>query len=133
AREVGVAGARPGDLLTGRRRRPGIHGLAPVLEIAVADAEREWGPRGAAAPEAGQHLDCVLLDLHAPAAAVAHLAPRKVAVDGRTVELEPGRQAIQDGDQRGSVRLASAQVTQTGHGRLLLAERPGAIEDARGD
>ena len=51
-------------------------------------------------------VDLVLLDLHPPAAAVAELAPREVAVERVAVELEPGRKAFDDAGQAGAVRLA---------------------------
>ena len=57
-------------------------------------------------PEPGEHLDLVLLELLARAAAVALLAPAEVGVDRRPVELEPGRQPGEDRDERRAVRLA---------------------------
>ena len=49
--------------------------------------------------DAGGHLGAVLLDLHAPAAAVAELAPGEVAVDVLGAQLEAGGQALDDGGE----------------------------------
>jgi hypothetical protein len=56
--------------------------------------------------EAGEHLDGVGLDLLARRAAVALLAAAEVGVDRLAVEHESRRQAGEDGDERGTVRLA---------------------------
>ena len=74
--------------------------------VAVADDERERCAERAAVPEAGEHLDLVLLELLARAAAVALLAPVEVGVDRSPVEREPRRQPGQDRDERRAVRLA---------------------------
>ena len=62
----------------------------------------------------GADLDRVALDLHPPAAAVAELAPRHVAVERLAVELEAGGQALDDRDQAGAVRFARGRETE-GH------------------
>ena len=53
--------------------------------------------------DAGRDLGGVLLDLHAPAAAVAELAPGHVAVDRLLIELEAGGQALDHAGQAGAV------------------------------
>ena len=68
---------------------------------------------------AGRDLGAVLLDLHAPAAPVAELAPGKVAVDVLGAQLQPGRKALDDRGQPGTVGLAGGYKAQ-GHGRLTL-------------
>ena len=64
----------------------------------------------------GADLDRVALDLHPPAAAVAELAAGHLAVDALAVELEPGRQALDDRDEPGAVRLAGGGEAKGGHG-----------------
>jgi hypothetical protein len=59
--------------------------------IAVANDERKRRAERPAMPEAGEHLDLVLLELLARAAAVPLLAPVEVSVDRRPVEQEAGR------------------------------------------
>src|SRR2546429_4332668 len=114
-----MAGTRPRDLLAAFRRRPRIHGFAQVVEIAIANTERQRRAGGLAAGQAGQHLDLILLDFHAAAAAVTHLAAAEIAVDAGAVERKAGRQAVDDGDQRRAVRLAGGQETQTWHRREI--------------
>ncbi len=73
-------------------------------------------PERASVPEAGEHLDPVLLELLARAAAVALLAPREICVDRVPVEDEPGGQPAEDPDESRAVRLSRGrelQVTQT--------------------
>ena len=101
AREVGVPGPRQVDLLDLCLHRPGVHPLLPVLVVAVDDPERDGTPEGAPMANAGGDLGAVLLDLHAPAAAVAELPAREVTVDVLGPELEARRQAL---DDRGEAR-----------------------------
>jgi hypothetical protein len=111
AGEVGVAGPRqrhrlcplPVRLALGR---PGAHPPRPVPVVAVADDERERRAERAPLPQPGEHLDLVGLDRLARAAAVALLAAAQVGVDLPALQLEPGRQARQDRDERRPVRLA---------------------------
>src|SRR5262249_35378165 len=77
ARQIRMSWSWTRDLLAARRRRPRIHGFAPVVEIAVANAERDGRPGGPAAAQARQHLDLIFLNLHATTAAVTHLAARE--------------------------------------------------------
>ena len=95
--------------------RPGVHPLLPVGVVAVGDEERDRAAQGAAVADAGADLDRVGLDLHPPAAAVAELAPRHVAVERLAVELEPGRHALDDRDQAGPVRLARGGEAERRH------------------
>ena len=79
--------------------------------------------------DAGADLDRVGLDLHPPAAAVAELAARHVAVERLAVELEPGGHALDDRDQPGAVRLAcgrEAEATHRGQGYMQALRRPRA-------
>src|SRR5439155_24469588 len=83
AGEVRVARPRPRDLLL-RGARLGSadrHRGLPVLPVAVGDLERDWAAERRTPPDAGENADLIALDLHAPAAPVAALAPRDVLVD----------------------------------------------------
>src|SRR5579884_1481712 len=53
----------------------GGHALAPVDPVAILDPQRNGRAQGVAVTHAGEDLDGVLLDLHAPAATIAALAP----------------------------------------------------------
>ena len=107
ADQVGVTGARQVDLVgLEALDRPRVHPLLPVGVVAVGDEDRDRAAQGAAVAHAGADLDRVGLDLHPPAAPVAELAPRHVAVERLAVELEPGRHALDDRDQARAVRLA---------------------------
>src|SRR4051794_28513831 len=61
------------------------------------------------------HLGAVALDLHPPAAAVAELAPREIAVHVLRAQLETGRKALYDCREAGAVRLAGGGEAD-GHG-----------------
>jgi len=74
--------------------------------ITISHQKRERRPERTAVAKAGDDLDAVLLELLARTAPVALLAACEIRVDRIAVELEPGRQAAQDPDQRGTVRLA---------------------------
>ena len=131
AGEVGVAGPRQRDrllALAGRLAlgRPGAHPPRPVLVVAVADDERQRRPERPPVPQAGEHLDAVLLDLLARAAPVALLPPREVGVDRVAVELEPGGQPGHDRDERGPVRLAGGFQSEA-HERESSAARMTSI------
>jgi hypothetical protein len=72
----------------------------------------------------------IALNLHAPAPAIALLAPPKFAVDKRLLHLHSGGQAGQEGDQRFAMRFSRCKVAQ--HKLLIvpdatgLAARPGS-------
>src|SRR4029078_3234632 len=82
-----------------------VHPLLPVRVVAVDDLERDRPAEGAAVAHAGRDLCAVALDLHPAPAAVAELAPGHVVVDRLAVELEPGRDALDDRGQSGAVAL----------------------------
>ena len=92
ADEVGVARPRQVHLGGLGLDRPRVHPLFPVGEVAVVDLERDRAAERAAVADAGGDVGAVGLDLHAPAAAVAELAAREVAVERLAVELR-GRRA----------------------------------------
>ena len=112
ADQVGVAGARQVDLGHLGLHRPRVHPLLPVGEVAVGDLQRDRPAERAPVAHAAGDLGAVALDLHAPAAPVAELAARHVAVDRLAVELEARGQALDDARQAGAVRLAGGDELQ---------------------
>ena len=124
AGQVGVARAREMHLGHVGLDGPGVHPLLPVLVVAVGDLEGDGAAERAAVADAGGDLGGVALDLHAPAAAVAELAPRHVVVDRLAVELEPGGQAFDDGGEAGPVALPGGDDAQR-HARKRIETPPG--------
>ena len=105
-------GPREVDLRHVGLDRPRVHPLLPVGEVAVGDRQRDRAAERAAVADAGGDLGGVALDLHPPAAAVAELAARHVAVDGLGVELEAGRQALDHAGQAGPVGFPGGDHAQ---------------------
>ena len=116
--EVGVAGTREVDLLDLRLDRPRVHPLRPVRVVAVGDRHRDRPAERAAVAHTRRRLGGVALDLHAPAAAVAELAARHVAVDRLAVEREARGQPFEHAGEAGAVRLPGGDHAQQRH-RLL--------------
>src|ERR671917_208505 len=85
-RDAGVARAREVDLRHVGLHRPRVHPLLPVGEVTVGHRQGDRPAQGAAVAHTGGDLGGVALDLHAPAAAVAELAPGHVAADRPEVE-----------------------------------------------
>ena len=113
AREVGVPRPRQRHRLRAlaRRlalRRPRAHPPLPVRVVAVADDERERRPERAPVPEPREHLDLVLLDLLARAAAVALLPAAQVGVDRFPFDDEARGQALR-GSRRAQARATPPQ------------------------
>ena len=125
AGEVGVARAREMHLGHVGLDRPRVHPLLPVGVVAVGDLERDGPAERAAVADAGGDLGGVALDLHPPAAAVAELAARHVAVDRLAVELEPGGQALDDAGEAGAVALPGGDEAQR-HARKPIRPAPPA-------
>ena len=119
ADQVGVAGTRQVDLVDLGLDRPGVHPLLPVGVVAVGDEHGDRAAQRAAVAQAGADLDRVGLDLHPPAAAVAELAPRHVAVERLALELEPGRHPLDDRDQARAVRLPRGRKSKRAHAARL--------------
>ncbi len=115
AHQVSVAGPRQMDRLDLRVDRPGAHPLLPVRVVAVGDQHRHRAAERAPVPDPGADLDRVALDLHPPAAAMAELAARHVTVERLAVELEPGRQALDDRHEPGAVGLACCGEAEGAH------------------
>ena len=81
---------------------------------------------------AGGDLGAVALDLHPPAAAVAELAARHVAVELVLGELEARGQALDDARQAGAVRLAGGDETERHDGAESMGERTSATVPVAG-
>ena len=105
------------------RPRLDRHALGPVGPVAVGDAEGERRAQRPAEAQAGRPGDAVLLDLHAPAAAVAVLAPRQLAVHGGRGDAQPGRQPVEDAGQARTVGFAGRQESQASQGHRLRVSR----------
>ena len=71
--------------------------------VLVADQEGDGAAERAAVAHAREHLDRVLLDLHAAAAAVAALAPAQVGVDRLAIDGYAGGKALHDDAESGSM------------------------------
>ena len=103
AGKVGVSGPRQVHLGHVGLDRPRVHPLFPVGVVAVRDADGDRAAERAAVADAGGDLGAVALDLHAPAAAMAELTARHVAIDRGKVELEACGQALDDAGQARAV------------------------------
>ena len=104
-------------------QRLGRHAVLPVLPVAVLDAEGERRAERPAEAQAGRPLDLVLLDEHAPAAAVAVLAPAQVAVDLGRSRRAARRAAPRGCRYGGTVRLARGQQAQPSHDSIPMQTR----------
>ncbi len=91
-----------GEHLVFRARR-GIHDVLPVRPVAVSNVHRDRGPERLAGADAGEELHGIVLDLHAPAAAVALLPSRQFGVDVGGQERHAGGHPFEDADERGAV------------------------------
>jgi hypothetical protein len=67
--------------------------------VLVLDQQRQRGAGGQPAHHTAQDLDRVVLQFHARPGAVAVLAARQVVVDQGRGERQPGRQALENGNQ----------------------------------
>ena len=130
AREVGVTGPREVHLGHLGLDRPRVHPLLPVGVVAVGDPHGDRAAERAAVADPGGDLGAVALDLHAPAAAVAELAARHVAVDRGQVELEARGQALDDAGQAGPVGLPGGDDAQRhADQKAIRRGSPGAAAD----
>jgi hypothetical protein len=121
AGEVGVP--RPG---TGERRvagdphqdgridRVSRHDRLPLGPLGVAHADRHRAAQRDTVPQPAEDLHRVLLEAHPRAAAVPEPSARQLARHVGARQLHPGGDALQDRDERGSVRLSRGQPAQHG-------------------
>src|ERR1700728_38095 len=110
---------------------PRRHALFPIGVVAILDLQGDRPAEREDMAHPGRHPRAVLLDLHAPAAAVAELTARHVAVEVLGRKLDTGRQALDEASETGTVGLASGDETER-HVRLvyLLASQTSLREDA---
>ena len=118
--QVGVAWARRVDLLDLRVHRPRAHPLLPVRVVAIGDQHGHRAAERPPVPNAGADLDRVAFDLHPPAPTVPELPPGHLAIQAPAVELQAGRQALDDRDQSRPVRFAGRSEAKR-HGRRLTS------------
>ena len=123
AGKVGMARAGQMGLLHLGVDRPRVHPLLPVRVVAVGDEDRHRAAQRLAVPDPRADLDRVLLDLHAPAAAVAELAASHVAVDPLAVELEARGQALDDRDEPRAVRFPGCREAKSTHAVERIGRR----------
>src|SRR6266850_6283400 len=98
-----------GDLIIAIFRQGG-HFLCPVFPIAILDAQSYWRADGFAPADSRTNLRLVLLDKHAPAAAVALLAAPKIVVDFVDGDGKPRRHPVDDHGQTGTVGFSRCEV-----------------------
>src|SRR3990172_4649521 len=111
--QVGVPGPRSRNRLgLAAILRVDRHPLLPVLEVLVLDDEGDGATQGATEAHARYDSGLVAFDRHAPAAAIAFLAPREVLVDSVRLDLEASRNTLDDCHQFGAVRFAGGKKTQ---------------------
>ncbi|OIQ85500.1 hypothetical protein GALL_326450 [mine drainage metagenome] len=122
--EVGVAGARTGQRGVARavellRVVHGIggHHVDPLGPLGVADLDRDGSTLAHAEPHSTKDPHLVLLERHPSATAVAEPTARQRRTDVCRADLDPGRESLEDPDQRLTVRLTRRQPTQ--HGAIL--------------
>ncbi len=72
------------------------------------------------------HVRAVALDLHAAAAAMAELAPRKVAVETLLGERQSGREPLHDRGEAGPVGLPARREADR-HQASQAIQAPGLI------
>ena len=86
-----------------------------VSHLGHSELPTRIGDRAAqrhAVPDAADDLDLVLLERHPGAAAVAEPAAGQLPADLGARHLDAGGHALQDGDERGAVRLTRGQPAQ---------------------
>src|SRR5579884_1200357 len=94
---------------------PGVHPLIPVGVVQVRDLERDRAAERPAVPDPAADRDAIALDLHPPAAAVAELPARQIAIDRVPVDLEARGKTVDDAGEAGAMGLAGGDQMQLGH------------------
>ncbi len=89
----------------------GHHGF-PLRPFGVADLDRDRAAERDAVPDAGEHGDLVLLELHPRAAAVAEPAAGQLARDLVGGDVDAGDHAFDHGHQRAAVGFTSCGPSQ---------------------
>jgi hypothetical protein len=93
---------------------PGVHDLLPVRPVPVANEHGDRRSERLTRADAGEQLDGIVLDLHAPAAAVPLLAAGQVRVDISGNERHAGGHPLEDADERRPVGLAGGGEAEHG-------------------
>jgi hypothetical protein len=119
-REIRVARTWPGQFPA-----PGLtlhrHHVRPfVFVFGIANDYGDRAPDRGSTADAGEDVERVLLYLHSGPASVAVAAPGQLIGDCLGRHREPRRKALEDRNERRSVRLTGGQVTQSGHDRNLM-------------
>jgi len=96
------------------------HRALPVVPVLVGDQKRNRPARREAAANASQGFRAIGLDCHPATSAVAALAAAQLGGDGREIDGKAGRDALENRDERLTVRLAGSEKSQ--HGRFILSE-----------
>jgi hypothetical protein len=109
---VGMAGARVRKRLTAAGQR--VHQFANVFEVFVTNEDRDRRSKGASSTQAGEELHLVRFDFHPAAAAVAALTCAQRRVDGGDVDDEVCGEAVEDADERRTVRFARREIPEHG-------------------
>ena len=116
AGQIGVSRARQRHLAARIVRWLDRHARGPGLEmVGVLDQHRDRAAQRAPVPDAGEDARHLRLDLHAPAAPVAELAPLQIALEVCGEQRNPRRHPVEDPDQRGPVRFPRGEEAQPGH------------------
>ena len=128
--QVGVAGPGAGQrrvagqpVQHGRVDRVGRHHGLPLGPLAVGHPDRHRAAEAQSVSDPADDLDLVLLERHPRAPAVAEAAPGQAVRHLGRGHLHPGRHALEDGDERGPVRLTRGQPAQA-HGSQSVTGAP---------
>ena len=101
------------------------HGGPPVLPVPVHDPHGQGRAQRLAEAHAAEDLAGVLLDLHAPAPAVAQLAAGQIAGDVERLQRESRRHALDDDQHPLAVGLAGRREPKVGqHAAITPRPRP---------
>lgn len=129
ADQVGVP--RPRQVHPAQRLVVGVghrlhgHGGPPVVPVPVHDPHGQGRAQGLSQAHAAEDLAGVLLDGHAPAAAVAPLAAGQIAGDVERLQRESRRHALDDDQHPLAVGLAGRREPKVGqHAAITPRPRP---------
>ncbi len=99
------------------------HHVLPVGPVAIGNQQRNGRAQRLAGAHPGEPLDCVALDLHSGAPAVALHPSAQLVIDRAGAERQAGRQPLDNGHQAPAVRLSRSCETEVGHGGPCLPKR----------
>src|SRR5260370_14593832 len=110
-----MAGSGHGHRMRIRPAGLSLHPLGPADEIAIPNQKAQRRTQGEAEANTGEDFSGVLFDLHPAAPTVALLPARQIAIDGLRLELQPGREALQDSGQGRAMAFTGGQITKAAH------------------